>query len=195
MALTRESILETFRETEALLEGHFILTSGLHSDRYFQCGRVLQYPWHAEALCRDLAARLPDGKFDAVVSPAVGGILVGQEIARALHVRSMFTERQDGRMTLRRGFEVRPGESVLVAEDVTTTGGSVMEVIEAVRAAGGKPAAVAAIVDRSGGKAGAVFGLPYTSLLQMDVKTWPPGNCPLCEAGGQAVKPGSRGLK
>jgi orotate phosphoribosyltransferase len=138
---------------------------------------------------------LPDGKCDAVVSPAVGGILVGQEIARALRVRSMFTERQDGRMTLRRGFAIRPGESVLVAEDVTTTGGSVMEVIEAVRAAGGRPAAVAAIVDRSGGKAAALFGLPYTSLLQMDAAAYPPEDCPLCRAGGQAVKPGSRGLK
>jgi orotate phosphoribosyltransferase len=195
MALTRESILELFRETEALLEGHFILTSGLHSNRYFQCARVLQYPWHAEALCHDLAARLPEGRFEAVVSPAVGGILVGQEIARALRVRSVFTERQDGRMTFRRGFAIRPGESVLVAEDVTTTGGSVMEVIEAVRGEGGAPAAVAAIVDRSGGKAAALFGLPYSSLLQMDVETYPPDDCPLCRSGSRAVKPGSRGLK
>jgi orotate phosphoribosyltransferase len=195
MALTRESILDVFRETEALLEGHFILTSGLHSNRYFQCARVLQYPWHAEALCRDLAERLPKIRFDAVVSPAVGGILVGQEIARALRVRSVFTERQDGRMTLRRGFAIGTGETVLVAEDVTTTGGSVMEVIEAVRSQGGTPAAVTAIVDRSGGKAAALFGLPYVSLLQMDVESYPPDDCPLCRSGSTAVKPGSRGLK
>jgi orotate phosphoribosyltransferase len=195
MALTRESILDVFRETEALLEGHFILTSGLHSNRYFQCAAVLQYPWHAEALCRDLAGRLPEIRFDAVVSPAVGGILVGQEIARALRVRSVFTERQDGRMTFRRGFAIRTGETVLVAEDVTTTGGSVMEVIEAVRSQGGAPAAVTAIVDRSGGKAAALFGLPYVSLLQMDVETYPPDDCPLCRSGSAAVKPGSRGLK
>jgi len=193
MALNEKEILQIFRETGALLEGHFILTSGLHSDRYFQCARVLQYPWHAEALCRGIADHFTGRKIDAVVSPAVGGILVGQETARHLHVRSIFTERVDGRMTLRRGFEVNPGETLLVAEDVTTTGGSVKEVMEAVRQAGGSVAAVAAIVDRSGGKAD--FGVPYYSLLRMDVKNHPPDDCPLCRSGSAAVKPGSRGLK
>ncbi len=193
MPLKEEEILRIFKETEALLEGHFILTSGLHSDRYFQCARVLQYPWHAEALCRGIADHFKDWKIGAVVSPAVGGILVGQEIARHIHVRSIFTERVDGRMTLRRGFEVNPGETLLVAEDVTTTGGSVREVMEAVRQSGGVVSAVAAIVDRSGGKA--EFGVPYFSLLRMDVTNHPPDDCPLCKSGSTAVKPGSRGLK
>jgi len=193
MALKEEEILRIFKETEALLEGHFILTSGLHSNRYFQCARVLQYPWHAEALCRGIADHFKDWKIGAVVSPAVGGILVGQEIARHIHVRSIFTERVDGRMTLRRGFEVNPGETLLVAEDVTTTGGSVREVMEAVRQSGGVVAAVASIVDRSGGKA--EFGVPYFSLLRMDVTNHPPDDCPLCKSGSTAVKPGSRGLK
>ena len=193
MALKEEEILRIFKETEALLEGHFILTSGLHSNRYFQCARVLQYPWHAEALCRGIADHFKDWKIGAVVSPAVGGILVGQEIARHIHVRSIFTERVDGRMTLRRGFEVNPGETLLVAEDVTTTGGSVREVMQAVRQSGGVVSAVAAIVDRSGGKA--EFGVPYFSLLRMDVTNHPPDDCPLCKSGSTAVKPGSRGLK
>jgi orotate phosphoribosyltransferase len=193
MSLNEEEILRIFKETKALLEGHFILTSGLHSNRYFQCAKVLQYPWHAEALCRGIADHFTGRKIDAVVSPAVGGILVGQEIARRLRVRSIFTERVDGKMAMRRGFEVKPGETLLVAEDVTTTGGSVREVIEAIRQAGGEVAAVAAIVDRSGGKA--EFGVPYFSLLRMDVANHPPDNCPLCKSGSAAVKPGSRGLK
>jgi orotate phosphoribosyltransferase len=193
MPLNEEEILRIFKETGALLEGHFILTSGLHSNRYFQCARVLQYPWHAEALCRGIADHFTGRKIDAVVSPAVGGILVGQEIARHLRVRSIFTERVDGRMTLRRGFEVNPGETLLVAEDVTTTGGSVREVMEAVRQSGGVVTAVAAIVDRSGGKA--EFGVPYFSLLRMEVTNHPPDDCPLCKSGSIAVKPGSRGLK
>lgn len=193
MQMDEEKILRIFKETGALLEGHFILTSGLHSNRYFQCARVLQYPWHAEALCRGIAEHFKGNGIDAVVSPAVGGILVGQEIARHLGVRSIFTERVDGKMTLRRGFEVKPGENILVAEDVTTTGGSVKEVIETVGLAGGAVRAVAAIVDRSGGKA--EFGVPYFSLLRMDVTNHPPDDCPLCRSGSTAVKPGSRGLK
>jgi orotate phosphoribosyltransferase len=193
MALNREQILEIFKETGALLEGHFILTSGLHSDTYFQCARVLQYPWHAEALCRDIADHFRGGRIEAVVSPAVGGIIVGQEIARQLHVRSIFTERVDGKMTLRRGFAIRQGENVLVAEDVTTTGGSVKEVMNVARTAGGEVTAVTGMVDRSGGKAS--FGVPYFSLVRMEVMNFPPDDCPLCRAGSAAVKPGSRGLK
>ena len=192
MALTQEQIFLVFKETEALLEGHFVLTSGLHSDRYFQCARVLQYPWHAEALCRDLADRVRGAGASAVVSPAVGGILVGQEVARALRVRSVFTERVDNKMTLRRGFALKPWEKAIVAEDVTTTGGSVKEVMEAVRGSGAETVAVVAIVDRSGGKA--VFGVPYQALLKMDAATHAPEACPMCKAGSTAVKPGSRGL-
>lgn len=192
MTQSQDAVLELFRETGALLEGHFILTSGLHSGAYFQCAKVFQYPWHAETLCRDIAHHFQDEKIDVVVSPAVGGIVVGQEIARLLGVRANFTERVDGKMTFRRGFTVSENERVLVAEDVTTTGGSVKEVIEAVRQAGGEIVAVTAVVDRSGGAA--QFGVPYFALAQLEVKNYPPESCPMCEAGGKAVKPGSRGL-
>ena len=193
MGLTRDDILQIFRESEALLEGHFILTSGLHSGSYFQCAKVFQYPWHAETLCRDIADHFRDEVIDVVVSPAVGGIVLGQEIARLLSVRSIFAERVDGRMTLRRGFEIKDGERVLLAEDVTTTGGSVKEVKQAVELAGGEIVAVTAVVDRSGGTA--EFGAPYFSLFQMEVRNFEPDTCPLCQAGSMAVKPGSRSLK
>ncbi|MBN1895777.1 orotate phosphoribosyltransferase [bacterium] len=190
--LNPEQILSVFRETGALMEGHFLLTSGLHSNRYFQCAKVLQYPWHAEELCRNLSERLRDFKPDVVVSPAVGGIIVGQETARHLKVRSLFMERDEGRMTLRRGFEIRPGERVAVIEDVTTTGGSVREVMRAAADAGGRIVAVGALVDRSGGRID--FGVPYASLLRMDVAVFEPDQCPLCKES-KPVKPGSRGLK
>jgi orotate phosphoribosyltransferase len=193
MGLEREDISKIFKDTEALLEGHFILTSGLHSNAYFQCALVFQYPWHAETLCREIADHFKDDKINVVVSPAVGGIVFGQEIARLLGVRSVFAERVEGKMVLRRGFQISPGERVLLAEDVTTTGGSVKEVMKAVEQAGGDVAAVTAVVDRSGGKA--QFGVPYFSLFQMEVKNYDPEECPLCKAGSEAVKPGSRGLK
>ena len=193
MKFSKESILKIFKETGALLEGHFILTSGLHSARYFQCARVFQYPRHAEALCREIAGHFKKERIDVVVSPAVGGIIVGQEVARFLGARAIFMERVDGKMTLRRGFEIIQNERVLVAEDVTTTGGSAKEVIEEVKARGGEPIAVTAVVDRSGGKID--FGTPYYSLLQMEILNYPPETCPLCAQGSQAVKPGSRGLK
>lgn len=193
MSLTSEEILNIFKETKALLEGHFILTSGLHSGAYFQCAKVFQYPWMGEKLCKDMVERFQDGKIDVVVSPAVGGIVVGQEVARHLQVRAIFTERVEAKMTLRRGFEISEGERVLVVEDVTTTGGSVKEVIDAVKSYGGEIVAVAAVVDRSGGKA--EFGVPYFSLFQMEVTNYSPDNCPLCQSGSTAVKPGSRGLK
>jgi orotate phosphoribosyltransferase len=193
MSLTRDEILGVFRQTGALLEGHFVLTSGLHSDTYFQCAKVFQYPWHAETLCRETAGFFRDDKIDVVASPAVGGIVFGQEIARLLRTRAVFAERKDGEMCLRRGFEINPGERVLVAEDVTTTGGSVKEVLDVVRRAGGEVTAVTAVVDRSGGKAR--FGVPYFSLFQMDVVNYTPEECPMCRAGDTPVKPGSRGLK
>jgi orotate phosphoribosyltransferase len=193
MGLERDQLLKIFKDTEALLEGHFILTSGLHSAAYFQCAKVFQYPWHAETLCRDIADHFKGGKIDVVVSPAVGGIVFGQEVARLLKVRAIFAERVDGRMTLRRGFSVSPGERVLLAEDVTTTGGSVKEALEAVQQAGAEVTAVTAVVDRSGGKA--QFDVPYFSLFQMEVVNFQPDSCPMCRAGSQAVKPGSRGIK
>ena len=193
MGLKREEILEIFKETGALLEGHFILTSGLHSDKYFQCAKVLQYPWHAETLCREITDHFKNERIDVIVSPAVGGIVFGQEIGRLLGVRAIFAERVEGQMTLRRGFSISPEERVLVAEDVTTTGGSVKEVMEVVKQAGGEIKAVTSLVDRSSGKA--KFGVPYFSLFQMEVKNYDPENCPLCRKGSTAIKPGSRGLK
>ncbi len=193
MTLTRDDILNIFKETEALLEGHFILTSGLHSASYFQCAKVFQYPWHAEALCRDTADHFKDEKIDVVVSPAVGGIVFGQEVGRLLNVRAVFSERVNGKMTLRRGFNISPGERVLLAEDVTTTGGSVKEVIELLNESMAEIVAVTAVVDRSSGKA--QFSIPYFSLFQMEVINYKPDNCALCAEGSHAVKPGSRGLK
>lgn len=193
MALSKDDMLQIFRESEALLEGHFILTSGLHSDKYFQCAKVFQYPWHSDRLTKETAAHFQDTEIDVVVSPAVGGIVFGQDVARNLGKRSIFTERKDGEMVLRRGFEVKPGEKCLVAEDVTTTGGSVKEVIAVLKAAGAEVVAVTAVVDRSGGKVD--FGVPYHALFRMEVKTFDPDDCPLCKAGSPAVKPGSRGLK
>jgi len=186
--------LSIFKETGALLEGHFQLTSGLHSPHYFQCARVLQYPQYAEQLCSVIAARYRDQRIDAVVAPALGGIVVGQEVGRQLGVRAMFTERKDGVMQLRRGFELREGERVLVCEDVVTTGGSVHEVIAIVKSLGANVAGVACIVDRSGGKVRFdVDETQYVAVLTMDVVTYQPTECPLCKAGVPVTKPGSRG--
>jgi len=189
----RDSIIRVFKETGALLEGHFFLTSGLHSNIYFQCAKVFQYPWHSTGLCRGIAENYKNTDIDVVVSPAVGGIVVGQEVARQLNVRSIFTERVDGKMTLRRGFELKEGEKVLVVEDVTTTGGSVKEVIEIVKQRGADLMGVGAVVDRSGGTVD--FGVPYFSLVTMKVENYEPDQCPMCRQGSKPVKPGSRGLK
>ena len=189
----RNSIIAVFKETRALLEGHFLLTSGLHSNVYFQCARVFQYPEYSTELCKGIANNFKNQEIDVVVSPAVGGIVVGQEVARLLNIRSIFTERVDGKMTLRRGFELSEGEKVLVVEDVTTTGGSVKEVIEIVKERGANPAGVGAVVDRSGGTID--FGVPYFSLVAMEVHNYAPEECPMCEQGSKPVKPGSRGLK
>lgn len=193
MSLSRDAILNLFRGTKALLEGHFLLTSGLHSNTYFQCAKVFQYPWHAETLCRPIADHFKHQNIELVVSPAVGGIVMGQEIGRLLKVRVIFMERVDGKLTLRRGFQIHAGERVLVAEDVTTTGGSVKEVIQGVQQAGGEVVAVTAVVDRSGGQVD--FHVPYFSLIQMEVVNYPPDACPLCREGSQAIKPGSRNLR
>jgi orotate phosphoribosyltransferase len=193
MSLNRQEIIDIFKKTGALLEGHFILTSGLHSGAYFQCAKVFQYPWHAEKLCSAIAEHFKNDDIGLVASPAIGGIVVGQEIARLLKVRSIFTERKEGVMTLRRGFEVKPGEKVLVAEDVTTTGGSVRELIDVLTEKGADLHAVTAVVDRSGGRV--AFDAPYHSLLQMKVKNYDPESCPLCKSGSPAVKPGSRTQK
>jgi orotate phosphoribosyltransferase len=187
--MTREETLKIFTASGAFLEGHFQLTSGLHSPHYFQCAKVLQYPANAEKLCSEIVARFRPVGVDAVVAPALGGIVVGQEVGRQLNVRTMFAERKDRLMQLRRGFEIARGEKVLVCEDVITTGGSVKEVIEIVRRRGGVIAGIGAIVDRSGGRS-ELNDLFAT--LTMEVVTYKPAECPLCAQGLPVDKPGSR---
>ena len=191
--MTENEILDIFRKHSALLEGHFVLSSGLHSDRYVQCALVLQHPDAAGTLCAQLAAKLKHLGATAVAAPALGGVIVSYEVARALGIRSLFTERQDGVMTLRRGFSFAPGEPTLVVEDVVTTGGSTGETIAAVEQAGGKVVGVGSLIDRSGGKVD--LGVPRAALVTLDVKTYNPSDCPLCKSGTPAVKPGSRPKK
>jgi orotate phosphoribosyltransferase len=188
--MTENEILDTFRKHSALLEGHFILSSGLHSDRYVQCALVLQHPRVAEQLCAQLAEQLRHLGATVVAAPALGGVLVAHEVARALGVRSVFTERQDGAMTLRRGFSFEPGEPTLVMEDVITTGLSTRETIQCVEQAGGKVVGAGALIDRSGGTAD--LGLPKSALLTLKIQNYNPADCPLCKSGIPAVKPGSR---
>ena len=183
-------VIERFKRTSALLEGHFVLTSGLHSGRYLQCALVLQHPTEAEAFGRALAERFRDAGVETVAAPAIGGIVIGHEVARALGARSIWAEREGGRMTLRRGFTVRAGESILVVEDVITTGGSTRETIAAMRAAGARVVAAASIMDRSGGRAD--VSVPRVALATLDVAAYDPAACPLCAEGLPAVKPGSR---
>jgi orotate phosphoribosyltransferase len=188
--MTQDEILGIFREHGALLEGHFILSSGRHSGRYIQCALVLQYPRIAEQLGSELAAKLAGLGARVVAAPALGGVLVAHEVARALGVRALFTERQAGHMTLRRGFSLASGEPALVVEDVITTGGSTRETIECVEQAGGKVVGVGSLIDRSGGQAD--LGLPKASLVTLEVEDYSPADCPLCKSGIPAVKPGSR---
>jgi len=187
-------LLALFKERGAVLDGHFVLSSGLHSPRYVQCARVLMDPALATRLGTDLARALEGAlgaaKPGAVVAPALGGVLVAHEVARAFGCRGLFTERQDGAMTLRRGFELGRGEKVVVVEDAITTGKSTREVMDAVRARGAEPMAVGSLVDRSAGELD--FGVPRRSLLRLEVPTWEAAVCPLCAAGAKPEKPGSR---
>ncbi|KPK49971.1 MAG: hypothetical protein AMK72_03285 [Planctomycetes bacterium SM23_25] len=185
------AILETFRKAGALLEGHFLLSSGMHSPTYLQCALVLQDPGRAERLCGELARKFARADVQTVVGPAVGGIVVAHEVARALGAKALFAEREDGRMTLRRGFAVEAGERVLLAEDVVTTGGSLREVQEMVAAAGADVVGVASLVDRTSGRDPG-FGMPLVSLVAIDVPAYEAGDCPLCRDGLPLVKPGSR---
>jgi orotate phosphoribosyltransferase len=187
--MTKQEILKILRDHSALLEGHFILSSGLHSDRYIQCALVLQHPKVAERLGTELAAKLGHLGARVVAAPALGGVIVAHEVARALGVRAIFTERQNGVMALRRGFHLEPGEPALVVEDVITTGGSTRETMACVEQAGGNVVGAGALVDRSGG---AELGLPKASLLTIKVQNYDPKDCPLCKSGTPAVKPGSR---
>lgn len=188
--MNEQQILELFRKHEALLEGHFILSSGLHSDRYIQCALVLQHPEAAGQLGSALAEKFRNLSAAVVVAPALGGVLVAHEVARALGVRALFTERQDGAMSLRRGFRLSPGEAALVVEDVMTTGLSTRETIRCVEQAGGKVIGAGALIDRSGGAAN--LGVPQGALVTLSVRNYDPSECPLCKSGVPAVKPGSR---
>ncbi len=193
MAMTNEEILEVFRQTEGVLKGHFLLTSGRHSDTYMQCAKLFVDPQKSEMLCRELAGILKEFKADVVVSPAVGGIIMGYEVARQLKVKNFFAERVDGKMTLRRGFALEKGSKVIVVEDVVTTGGSVKEVIQLVKDAGCEVVAAASIVDRSNGKVD--FSVPFKALLSMEVISYEADECPICKQGVPIYKPGSRNLK
>ena len=189
-ALTSTQVLDLFRRVGALLEGHFKLSSGLHSPGFMQSALVLQHPREAEALGAALADAVRPLGADLVMSPALGGIVIGQEVARALDVPAIFAERQDGALALRRGFTVAPGARVLVVEDVVTTGGSTRETMDVATRAGGVVVGAGSIIDRSGGNQG--LSVPYSSLAQVAFPTYQPDACPLCAAGSTAIKPGSR---
>jgi len=201
--IVSESTMQTFRDTGAYLTGHFRLTSGLHSNEYLQCARVLQHPAIAESMGRELARKLVPASLisgdtqigspacNLVASPAIGGLIIGHEVARALGCRFIFTERDSaGKMVLRRGFSVEPGETAVVVEDVVTTGGSTREVIEVLRDAGVQVLAAGSIIDRSGGTVD--LGVPRSALAVLNVTTWQPEECPLCRDGVPVEKPGSR---
>jgi orotate phosphoribosyltransferase len=188
--LQSQEVIEKFKTAGALLEGHFVLTSGLHSTTYLQCALVLQDPARAEMLGRAIAEHFQNANIQLVASPAIGGIIIGHEVARALGVRFLWTERDGGRMTLRRGFSVASGERTLVVEDVVTTGGSTRETIEALRAAGAHVIGAASIIDRSSGAAD--VGAPRMALATLDVTSVEPAVCEECARGEAAIKPGSR---
>src|SRR5437899_3892438 len=188
--LTRDELLDLFRRSGALLEGHFRLSSGLHSTGYLQCALVLQIPADAERLGQAIASRVRELRPTVVLSPALGGVVIGHEVGRALGVRALFAERQDGELTLRRGFVIAENDRVLVVEDVLTTGGSTRETMQVARASGGQVVGAASIVNRSGGRA--EFDVPFASLVDVDLPTYEPDKCPLCAQGLPVVKPGSR---
>jgi len=188
--LTGDEVLDIFKKTGALLSGHFLLTSGRHSNMYFQCAKVLQYPEYTEAVCRTIADYFRNSDIDTVIAPAIGGIVVGQEVARQLGKRFIFAEREDKDLVLRRGFTIEPGEKLLVCEDVVTTGGSVQEVINIVKQNNATVVGVGLIVDRSNGKVN--FGYPQVSTFRMEAISFTPEECELCKQGIPAIKPGSR---
>ena len=188
--MTEKEVLDLFEKQGALLTGHFKLSSGLHSEKYLQCALVLQYPDMAEKLSKDLAGKFSKNKIDVVIGPALGGVTLAYEVARAIGVRGIFTERQDKKMVLRRGFSVSKGEKALIVEDVVTTGGSTKEVIELVKSLGVDVAGVGSIIDRS--SKGRDFGVPFESLAKVNVNTFEEKDCPLCKKEIPITKPGSR---
>ncbi|MBQ4107101.1 MAG: orotate phosphoribosyltransferase [Lentisphaeria bacterium] len=188
--MNEKDVEQICRDSGALLTGHFQLRSGMHSDHFFQAALLLQYPDKAEQVCRFLAGKFAGMQIESVISPAVGGLIVGQEVARALGCRAIFADKEDGELILKRGFSIRPGEKVLVAEDVVTKGGRVQQTIDLVRAKGGEVVGVAVVVDRSGGNA--AFDVPFFSALKLTLPTWDPAECALCKAGVPVDRPGSK---
>lgn len=189
--LSEQDVMKMLEETEAVLHGHFLLTSGLHSPMYVEKFNVLQHPKYTEKLCQEIASRYADAKIELVVGPTTGGILLAHETGKALNTRAIFTERENGKMTLKRGFQIPEGCRVLVVEDIVTTGGSVREVMDVVREHGGKVIGVGLLVDRSGGKVN--FGVRTEALLHLDVPTYKQEDCPLCKEGKPLTKRGSTG--
>ena len=194
MIIKTEEVMKKFEQAGAIQKGHFKLTSGVHSDTYIQCAQVMQHPDFMHNLCSELGKKFRGDDIDVIAGPAIGGIIMAHVMARVLGpwVRAIFTERENGKMTLRRSFEINQGEKVLVVEDVTTTGSSVREVIDIVKSRQGKVVGVGVLIDRSGGKVN--FGIKTEKLLTEDIKTYLPEECPLCKKGIPAVKPGSREL-
>ena len=194
MIIKTEEVMKKFEEAGAIQKGHFKLTSGVHSDTYIQCAQVMQHPGFMHNLCSELGKKFRGDDIDVIVGPAIGGIIMAHVMAQVLGpwVRAIFTERENGKMTLRRSFEINQGEKVLVVEDVTTTGSSVREVIDIVKSRQGKVVGVGVLIDRSGGKVD--FKIKTEKLLTVDIKTYLPEECPLCKKGIPAVKPGSREL-
>lgn len=190
--ITQQRVMEILKEASVLLEGHFKLTSGRHSGQYLQCAKIFRNTKYSEELCAALAEQYQNDNVQTVIGPAMGAVQMAYEVSRTLHCENFFTERdENGKMTLRRGFVVNPGEKVLVVEDVVTTGGSVREVIDLVKGFGGIVVGVGSIVDRTGGKID--FGVPFKAVISVDVQSWEPMDCPLCKEGACApVKPGSR---
>jgi len=190
--MTEQEVKDILLKTNAIMDGHFLLTSGLHSPHYVEKFNVLQHPAYTQQLCEAMAEKFKDSQIDTVVGPMTGGILLAHEVGKALGTRAIFTERVDGRMTFRRGFTLEQGERVLIVEDIVTTGGSIKEVIAAVKELGAIPVAVSMLVDRSGGKVS--FGdVPSTALLHMQVETYNPDDCPLCRQGIPMTKRGRTG--
>lgn len=190
--ISKEEVLEIFKNAGVLMEGHFLLTSGKHSEKYLQCAKLFQYAKYSEKLCREIADKYKNDNIDIVIGPAIGAIQMAYEVSRSLNVKNIFAERENGVMTLRRNFEIKEGQNVLVVEDVITTGGSVKEVIEIVKKQGGNVVGVGVIVDRSSGKAD--FGTRLESVIEFNIETFEKETCPLCSKGIPVVKPGSRNV-
>lgn len=192
--IKKERVIEILKEAGVLLEGHFLLTSGKHSNRYLQCAKIFQDSKLSEELCAELAEYFKDEQIDYVIGPAMGAVIMAYEVSRKLGCKNYFAERENGKIVLRRGFEVKPGDRVLLVEDVITTGGSIMETYELIKSMGANIVAIGSIVNRSNGEVS--FPVPYHAVIDMDVESYDPNNCPLCKSGAPApYKPGSRSVK